>query len=152
MAKGRLASYKTIRKLDGTVALNEKAAAELQAKAAAEAAARKEMLMRPTTPGIGKTLTTAEVRQRIMVCMHDNDYDPIKELIEMVQATNDKGEYVHDAKLRKEIHMELAQFVAPKLKSTDHHVEGSMSINVVVQKFGPVTPGDNAKSVEPLHT
>ena len=147
MGRGRPSSYKTVRKLDGTVALNDMQAKMLQEKQAEEDAARKEMLMRPTTPGIGKTLSTAEVRQRIMVCMHDNDYDPIKELVAMVQAVNDKGEYIHDAKLRKEIHMELAQFVAPKLKSTDHHVEGSMSINVTVQKFTPITPGDNAKVV-----
>lgn len=152
MGRGRPSSYKTVRKLDGTVALNDLQAKALQEKAAEEERAHKEMLMRPTTPGLGKSLSTAEVRQRIMVCMHDNDYDPIKELIEMVQATNDKGEFLHDAKLRKEIHMELAQFVAPKLKSTDHHVEGSMNINVTVQKFNPITPGDNAKNVEPLRT
>lgn len=145
----RTASYKVVRKLDGTAEIPnvpmtssqfEQAKKNMQAENA-----RVEALQRPTTPN-GKVLTTTEIRSRILAAMHKVDYDPVMELINMATYKQD-GEYVYDAKFRKEIHLELAQFIAPKLKSTDVQVEGSIAINVTVQKFSQ-PPGENAKKVE----
>jgi hypothetical protein len=79
--------------------------------------------------------------------MAAQDYDPIMELIVMAKLKDVDGSYVYDAKMRKEIHSELAQYTAPKLKSTEVTVEGSGSLTITVRKFNE-SPGDMAKPVD----
>lgn len=54
----------------------------------------------------------------------------------MATDKDDEGKFLYPAEFRKSIHVELAQFVAPKLKSTDIHVDQSMDITIQVVKFG----------------
>lgn len=124
-------SYKMVRRLDGTVVKPDEA---LQAT--------------PVTPAHGKVLTSMEIRSRILAFMHDQDYDPIKHLVLMATEVDDDGKYVLDAKTRKEIHMELAQFIAPKLKSSDIQVDSNMSINITVKQF--VKQGKDASNAKPV--
>lgn len=87
----------------------------------------------------GQVLTSMEIRARIYGLMHKFDYDPVRELMEMATSkTPGTNEFTYPAEFRKSIHVELAQFVAPKLKATDIVVEGNMEINITVQKFGGV--------------
>jgi hypothetical protein len=111
-------SYKMVRRLDGTVVKSDEA---LQST--------------PVTPAHGKVLTSLEIRSRILAFMHEQDYDPIKHLVLMATEVDDDGKFVLDARTRKDIHMELAQFIAPKLKSSDVQVDSNMSINITVKQF-----------------
>ncbi|CAB4182950.1 hypothetical protein UFOVP1090_40 [uncultured Caudovirales phage] len=104
-------------------------------------------LQRPTVPAKGIVLTATEMRSRILTAMAAQDYDPIMELIVMAKLKDVDGSYVYDAKMRKEIHSELAQYTAPKLKSTEVTVEGSGSLTITVRKFNE-SPGDQAKPVD----
>lgn len=76
-----------------------------------------------------KILTTMEIRSRIIGLMNERNYDPIRELIKI--ANNNTT----DEKTRIEIHKELAQYIAPKLKSTDLQVSGDLQLTVNVVKF-----------------
>jgi hypothetical protein len=76
-----------------------------------------------------KVLTSMEMRSRIVHLMNERNYDPIRELIKI--ANNN----MTDEKTRIEIHKELAQYIAPKLKSSDLQVSGDLQLTVNVVKF-----------------
>lgn len=98
-----------------------------------------------------KILTTMEIRSQIAHIMNTRDYHPIRELVDMVQRkwTNpatQKLEYFYDEKFRKEIHVELAPYIAPKLRALDLSVAGPGgmgAINITINKYS-----DGAKPVE----
>ncbi len=76
-----------------------------------------------------KILTSMEMRSRIIHLMNERNYDPIREMIKI--ANNNAT----DERVRLEIHKELAQYIAPKLKSTDLQVSGDLQLTVNVVKF-----------------
>jgi hypothetical protein len=76
-----------------------------------------------------KILTTMEVRSRIIALMNERNYDPIRELIKIANNSTT------DEKTRIEIHKDLAQYIAPKLKATDLQVSGDLQLTVNVVKF-----------------
>lgn len=130
---GRPAAYKLRRLLDGTVHANQ------------------QVLEKPVVPKAGKVLTALEIRSRILSFMSDQDYDPIKEMINMAQECDGDGKFILDAKTRLSIHKDLAEFVAPKLKAMEMNVGGEgMTINISVRKFTPQPPGQDAKPVEQI--
>lgn len=143
----RASGYKVVRTTDGNIKESPAAIQNDIEKRALEEHARKLALQRPTVPKPGVILTANEMRSRILSAMHAQNYDPIAELITMAQLKDVDGSYVYDAKMRKEIHSELAQYTAPKLKSTEITVEGSGNMTITVRKFSE-TPGDKAKPVE----
>ena len=144
----RSTPYKVIRTTEGNIKESPAAIQNDIEKRALEEHERKLALQRPTVPSKGKVLTAMEMRSRILTAMADQNYDPIMELITMAKLKDVDGSYVYDAKMRKEIHAELAQYTAPKLKSTEVTVEGSGSLTITVRKFSE-TPGDSAKPVQP---
>ncbi len=81
-------------------------------------------------------LTTAEIRQRIANLFAARKYDPIKEMVDLVMATNDEGNFIYPADFRLEIHKELAPYIAPKLKAQEITEKVDMSITINVVKFG----------------
>lgn len=98
-----------------------------------------------------KILTTMEIRGQIAQIMNTRDYHPIRELVDIVQKkwTNpDTGklEFYYDAEFRKSIHVELAPYIAPKLRALDlavGGVGGMGAINITINKYS-----DGAKPVE----
>jgi hypothetical protein len=76
-----------------------------------------------------KILTTMEIRSRIIGMMNERNYDPVRELIK-IAANN-----TTDERTRIEIHKELIQYIAPKLKSTDLQLSGDLQLTVNVVKF-----------------
>jgi hypothetical protein len=76
-----------------------------------------------------KILTSMEMRSRIIHLMNERNYDPIRELIKIANNNNTEEE------VRISIHKELAQYIAPKLKSTDLQVSGDLQLTVNVVKF-----------------
>jgi hypothetical protein len=93
-----------------------------QAEDAKEAQLSKEQMPK-------KILTSMEMRSRIIHLMNERNYDPIREMIKIANNNNT------DEKVRLEIHKELAQYIAPKLKSTDLQVSGDLQLTVNVVKF-----------------
>lgn len=77
-----------------------------------------------------------EIRSRIMAAMAKRHYDPIIELIDMVTRRNDNGDFFYPPDFRKDIHLQLAQFIAPRLKASEITVEGDLSLSIEVTHFG----------------
>jgi len=86
--------------------------------------------------------TPSEVRARIAELCAQNDYDPVKELIEMVQ----KGQRIEmsdgtikfiplDPKDVISIHKEVLQYIAPKLRTIDVQASIEANISISVTKF-----------------
>ncbi len=95
-----------------------------------------------------KILTSMEMRSRIIHLMNERNYDPIRELIRI--ANNN----LTDEKTRIEIHKELAQYIAPKLRSADLQVSGDLQLTVNVVKFtnaaGELAPNREAIPVRAI--
>ena len=70
-----------------------------------------------------------EIRQQVRKLCMDENYDPLRE---MVVLAKDPGTPLDH---RVTLHKELAQYVAPKLKSMDLTAEVSGGIQVNVLKF-----------------
>lgn len=90
-----------------------------------------------------KALTSQEIRKRIQGLMRKHNYDPLEEL--MLIATDD----TYPLETRISIHKEMANYVAPKLKSTDIVVEQSMDITVKLISFADTgqTQAPNRESI-----
>lgn len=92
---------------------------------------------KPLEPG--QVLTTQEIRSRVQALFETKNYNPIKELIDMVNAKDENKKYIYDANFRKELHLELARYYAPTMKAVE--ITGSMdtTIKIVVQNFSDKT-------------
>lgn len=106
--------------------LDDAALAAVREKNAAEAA---ERVLDQSSKIPHKILTTNEIRSRIIALMNERHYDPIRELIKIANNT------ATDQETRISIHKELAQYIAPKLKSTDLQISGDLTLTVNVLKF-----------------
>jgi hypothetical protein len=102
--------------------------------------------------------TTMEIRSQIADIMNRRDYHPIRELVEMVQATRQmrdetgkplvdengrpRMEHVYDAEFRKAIHAELAPYIAPKLKAVDMQIGQQGEISIQIVRFSDTRKND----------
>jgi hypothetical protein len=106
--------------------------------------------------------TAAELRNRIIEVCAANNYDPVTELLEIVNAAKEDtredlrklASTVKDPDLAEQmrviaskilpldvetmisIHKELLQYIAPKLRSTEIKGDVDVNIHVTVTKFG----------------
>ena len=80
----------------------------------------------------GSTNTLGGVRADVVRLCKEKNYDPIKELIDIAQS--DDPMVPLDVKVN--IHKELLNYMAPKLKSIDMEKRGTETINVMIQNFG----------------
>lgn len=109
--------------------LTEDQLKESNKKFAIEQAERREEQVLSKSKLPAKILTSMEMRSRLIHLMNERDYDPIRELIKIANNNTTAEE------VRISIHKELAQYIAPKLKSTDLQVSGDLQLTVNVVKF-----------------
>lgn len=92
-----------------------------------------------------KVLTPMEIRSRIMALMNEKNFDPIKELINIASSSST------DQRVRIDICKELAQYIAPKLKSTDIQMVADLNVTVNVVKFAQQSLAPNREAVPTRH-
>jgi len=82
------------------------------------------------------------VRETIRKIMKDHNYEPFKEMILIAKDPDT------DRRTRASMAVELAQYIAPKLKGLDIDAKASGSIQVIVQKFAEEIMEDEPKTLD----
>ena len=125
----------------------------------AGALSKRQSELRKNLMKIRPGATPSEVRHRIAELCAQNDYDPVRELIEMVQKGHrivmSDGSFKFiplDPKDVISIHKEVLQYIAPKLRTIDVQASIEANINVTVTKYaGAAIDGEILEESE-VHT
>lgn len=100
--------------------------------AKAAAVTKSEQSIEPTVV-VPRKLTPAQRRAKIDEVLAEYGIDPVRELLEMYNETDQNGDYVMSPKERKALMQELLQYMTPKLKAVDMRaaVKGDINVNIV---------------------
>ena len=100
--------------------------------AKAAAVTKSEEVVTPSVV-VPRKLTPAQRRAKIDEVLEEYGIDPVRELLEMYNETDQNGDYVMSSKERKALMQEMLQYMTPKLKAVDMRaaVKGDINVNIV---------------------
>lgn len=103
----------------------------------------KQLMSAGVTPSTKKTLTPAEVREKLEEILVNRKIEPVEMLLDMVVSKDEDGKPLLSNGDRIRILSELNSYRMPKLKAVETHVEHDMNISVFVKEFD-----DNGKEID----